>query len=84
MDKLYPEVSVTLDKVNYIDVKANSNIITPEFDVTLKNCVPRPMAGLFHRDTPKRLRKQWTFPISIFKDYVPDTEVLFCCANNRI
>jgi hypothetical protein len=57
-------------------VKANPLIINEKYEITLQNCVPRPLAGYFRRPKAKKGRKPWSLPISLFKDYVPDTEVI--------
>ena len=72
---MYPYVNVDLAEVNFVDVKTNASIIKDSYEVTIQNCVPRPVAGYHHRPKAKKGRAPWSIPISLFRDYVPDTEV---------
>jgi hypothetical protein len=72
---VYQRVVVHLDRVNSVEVKANPNIIKENYEPNLQNCVPRPEPGYFRRARVKKGRVPWSFPKSLFKDYIPDTEV---------
>jgi len=74
---MYPILDVNLDIINFVDVKENNNLFKENYDLLLQNCIPRPVAGYFHRPKAKKGRKPWSIPISLFKDYAPDTDVLF-------
>ena len=62
--------------MNYIDIKSNPGIVKESFEITIQNCVPRPVAGYHHRPKAKKTRAQWTFPASLFKDYIIDSATL--------
>ena len=72
---MYPLVEIKLAELNYIDVKANPSVLKDNYELTIQNCVPRPMPGYHHRPKVKKGRAPWSIPISLFKDYVPDTDV---------
>jgi len=76
-DDLYPTIDVNLNEVNYIDIKANSGIVRENYEITIQNCIPRPVPGCYNRPKAKKQRKPWSIPISLFKDYIVDTEVLW-------
>lgn len=63
--------------MNYLEVKPNPHIVKENFETTLHNCRPRPCVGSYSR--PKSIKEKipWSIPISLFKDYQPDTEVFF-------
>lgn len=73
----YATTRVNLDKLNMLNVKANPYLVKETYDITIRNCVPRPTPGLFLRIKAKRARTPWTLPISLFKDYIPDSDVNF-------
>ncbi len=68
-------VDVQLSALNILHITANSSILKENYEVTLNNCVPRPEAGFFLRPKIKKGRIPWSLPRSLFKDYVPDTDV---------
>ncbi len=74
-DELYPIVDVALTEVNYIDFKPNPSMVRESYEITIQNCIPRPVPGLHHRPKAKKQRPPWSIPISLFKDYTVDTEV---------
>ncbi len=59
-----------------IQVKANSNIVRESYNISIQNCIPRPVPGAFYRPKAKKVRKPWSFPESVFRDYVPDSDAL--------
>ncbi len=73
---MYPWVNVNLSELNYVDIKPNPSVIRESYEVTILNCVPRPAPGYHTRLKEKKVRTPWTFPISLFRDYIPDSEVL--------
>ena len=68
-------MNVNLTTANVADVKANPDIVKETYEITLQNAVPRPELGCFRRPKQKKGRAPWTFPKSLFRDYVADTEV---------
>ena len=72
---MYPYANVSLTQMNYFDVKANPAIAKDSYEVILQNCVPRPMPGYHHRPKAKKGRAPWSIPISLFRDYIKDTDV---------
>lgn len=74
-DDVYPPADIELKQLNYIDVKANTTIVKDNYDILLQNCVPRPWTGYIHRQKVKKGRRPWSIPISLFRDFIPDTEV---------
>ena len=73
---MYPYIDVSLSEVNYLEINANPNIVTTNYEITIQNCVPRPVPGCHTRPKIKKARIPWTFPISLFKSYVPDSTTL--------
>jgi len=79
-DKVFPKVEVNLTEVNCFDITANPSVINQYYEITVEKCMPRPIPGLFTREIPKRTRKPWSIPISVFRNYIPDTvEVFYRC-----
>ena len=76
-DELYPYVDADLDEVNYLFIAPNPKLLDDNFKINVENCFPRPFPECYYRPRYKRQRTPWTFPISIFKTYVIDTEVFF-------
>lgn len=74
-DELYPFVDVNLTEVNYMVNDINTGIVNDVNEVTAINCVPRPVAGFHFRPKTKKARVPWSIPISLFKDYIVDTDV---------
>lgn len=74
-DELYPFVDVNLTEINYMMNDINTGIINDINEVTIINCIPRPVAGCHFRPKAKKARIPWSIPISLFKDYIVDTDV---------
>ena len=76
-DEVYSLVEVDIDQINVLQIKPNPNIVKETYEISIQNCVPRPLSGEFYRAKAKKKRRPWPFPESLFRDYVPDTEVRF-------
>jgi hypothetical protein len=74
---MYPYSVVDLEKVNTVFVKQNPNLVRDTFEVFIENSFPRPVPGSFRRWRAKKGRAPWSIPISLFKDYLADTDVTF-------
>lgn len=51
-------------------------VLDEEYQSVLERCQPRVAGTLYIRPKHKRARTPWSLPISLFKDYKIDTEVL--------
>jgi len=86
-DELNPFVDVNLTEINYMMNDVNTRIVNDINEITIMNCVPRPIAGFHYRPKASKARIPWSIPISLFKDYIVDTDVIFnthyrhCLAN---
>ena len=49
-------------------------VLDEDYDEVNENCKPRPADKIYIRPRNRRPRTPWTFPISIFKDYVKESE----------
>jgi hypothetical protein len=76
-DELYPFIDVNLTEVNYMMNDVNTEILNNINEVTITNCVPRPISGYHFRPKAKKARIPWSIPISLFKDCIVDTDVSF-------
>ena len=74
-DELYPVLDADLQSLNIVIINANPSIVKESYDISIQNCVPRPVPGYFRRPKAKKQRKPWSFPESVFRDYVPDSDV---------
>ncbi len=73
---MYPYVNVALTTVNCVIVDANPDIVKENYEIAIQNAVPRPELGCFTRPKQKKGKAPWSFPKSVFRDYVPDTDDL--------
>lgn len=65
-----------MQKINYVESQFHEQHVNAEnYDILIKNCVPRPDKK-FTAQAEDRPRTPWTFPISLFKDYKPETPLL--------
>jgi len=60
--------------VNEISV-SQGECINDHYEVLLKYCTPRKSHGTMLRGIVQRVRTPWSFPISLFKNYINDNEV---------
>jgi len=74
-DDLYPFIDINLTEVNYVMNDVNTTMVNDLNEITVINCVPRPIAGYHYRLKEKKARIPWSIPISLFKDYIVDTDV---------
>ncbi|MDR3547218.1 MAG: hypothetical protein P4M11_02890 [Candidatus Pacebacteria bacterium] len=61
--------------MNVAVVPANPNIVKENYEITIQNAIPRPEPGSFMRPKQKKGRAPWLFPKSLFRDYMPDSDV---------
>ena len=54
----------------------NPSILNTRNEITIPNCFPRPISGSHYKPKLKLGKVSWSIPISLFKDYIPDTDVL--------
>jgi len=79
LSELYPDaVDVKLKYLNSITSTPNDEawLDHDHWKIKIKFCIPRPMKIPFERPPEERPNAPWTFDISIFKDYLGETESL--------
>ena len=57
--------------------KLIATLVNDLYESTIINCVPRPVPGCHIRPKAKKARIPWSIPISLFKDYIVDNDVIF-------